>query len=217
MSARESSQEPTPVVAPWGKWDRAGIWIILGGAGLVALGALVGGTSRVVQALATGTHFLTLAVETSLPAEADTGTALLLRGNYESAFVAVTNLTGETTALLTAADILGVITETSVALSFVYLAWRLLKAKPFVRSLTVAFSIAGSVLALGSLIGQFLAGFGRWQVALELGPADAGTDTFWPLIMNIDPAPIAFGFALLVVASAFYYGDRLSRETEGLV
>jgi hypothetical protein len=205
------------VVAPWGKWDRVGIWIILCGAGVVALGSLVGGTSRVVQALSTGTHFLTMSVQTPLPAEADTGAALLLRGNYESAFVAVTNLTGGTTALLIASDILGVVTATSVALSFVYLAWRLLKAMPFVRSLTIAFSIAGSVLALGSLIGQFLAGFGRWQVALELGPGGEETDPFWPLIMTVDPAPIGFGFALLVVASAFYYGDRLSRETEGLV
>jgi hypothetical protein len=194
-----------------------GIWIILGGAAVVAIGVLVGGTSRVVQALATGTHFLSMIVETPLPADADSGPALLLRGNYETAFIAVTNLTGGATALLTTADILGVVSQTSVALSFVYLAWRLLRAKPFVASLTIAFSIAGSALVLGSLLQQTLSGFGRWQVALELGTGDLDSDQFWPLIMQLDPAPIAFGFGLLIVASAFYYGARLSRETEGLV
>jgi len=40
---------------------------------------------------------------------------------------------------------------------------------------------------------------------------------FWPMAFSGDLSPIGFGLALLIVASAFEYGERLTRQTDGLV
>ena len=49
----------------------------------------------------------------------------------------------------------------------------------------------------------------------ESVPAASG-ETF-ETISPVDLAPLAWGFALAVVAAAFEIGQRLQRETEGLV
>jgi hypothetical protein len=213
-----SESATTPALAPWGRWDRVGIWIVLSGTAVYAAAVLTAGIVRIVTGFASGTYYLSLPVDDEpVPDAASAGSATLIDGHYETAFAAVTDLSAGTSALLGAGVVLSVVTEVGVALSFLYLAWRLLRAKPFIPSLSIAFSVAGATLALGSLISQFLTGFGSWQVVTELGSGTASSGGFWPLEMRLDPAPIGFGFGLLIVASAFYYGERLTRETEGLV
>jgi hypothetical protein len=98
--------------------------------------------------------------------------------------------------------------------------WVLLVASALVTAGTVLSSairiVARVVLACGSILSQFLVGFGSWNVVVELttGPL---IDGFWPLVMRLDPAPIALGFGLLLVASAFEFSARLGRDLDGLV
>jgi hypothetical protein len=205
------------VPAPWTRWDRAGLWVMLVGAGVIALVALVSGIIGVAAELTSGTRHMTLITEQRLPAAASTGSATIVDGHYDSAWLVLADLTDVTAGLLTAGSVLGVVVQASVALCFAYLAWRLLRAKPFMASLTATFVAAGAVLAVGGLVSQFLTGFGQWNAALELGSDGATDDGFWPLVMSLDAAPIGLGFALLIVASAFQYGERLARETDGLV
>jgi hypothetical protein len=206
-----------PVLAPWSRWDRLGIWIMLVGAVVVALLAIVVGIGGLAGELASGTRHVTLLTDRPLPAEASTGTATIVDGDFDTARLELADLTAGTATLLTIGGVLGVLVQASVALSFAYLAWRLLRAKPFMASLTIAFVVAGAALAVGGLVAQFVTGFGQWNVVLELGSDVAADDPFWPLVMAVDAAPIGLGFALLIVASAFQYGERLSRETDGLV
>jgi hypothetical protein len=42
-------------------------------------------------------------------------------------------------------------------------------------------------------------------------------DGFWPVAGRFDPSFLGPAFALLLVGLAFEFGERLQRETEGLV
>jgi hypothetical protein len=120
-----------------------------------------------------------------------------------------------TQGLLLSATIIGTLTQALVVFAFAYLSWRLLRREPFLASLPRTFAGAGAILSIGGLVSQALAGFGAWSVAAELG--SDGPDSFWPLVMTIDLLPVALGFGLLLVAAAFRYGVKLTRDTEGLV
>ena len=206
----------TPAIAPWGRWDRAAMWWILAGSIGYALIVLVTGIARLVHQLSTRTWSGTLVVDEALPPEADRGTATLINGSYDSAAVTLGDMSDGAFTLLTAGLVLSIITTAIVALAFVYLSWRLLRAKPFRKSLSIAFITAGSALLLGSILSIGFEGLGRMIVSSEL----VGDDTlegFWPMAAQGDLAPIGFGLALLIVACAFEYGEKLSRETDGLV
>ena len=207
------STQDSPALATWGKWDRAALQLILVGAVIYALVVSVAGVIGLVGQLTSGERALTLYVEESLPTDAAGGTATLVDGAYESASVTVAGLTPATAALLTAGGVIGFVTQLLVAASFVYLAWRLLRREPFLRSLTWTFIVAGAVLLIGTLLGQASSGFGSWLVATELN----GPHEFWPLVMKFDPAPIGLAFILMLVGCAFEYGQKLTNETRGLV
>jgi hypothetical protein len=208
--------QPT-IVAAWSKSDRAAIWVLLIGATAIALIALVAAVLSVVSDLTSGSRTLGVLVTTPLPPEASTGTATIVTGTYESAWLTVTGLSAGTAAVLTAGSVLAAITQIATAATFAYLAFRLLQRRPFLASLSTAFYVAGSVLAIGGLVAGFLRGFGGWQVVTELSSAQPNVDSFWPLMMEIDPAPIGWGFALLAIAVAFQFATKLTRETDGLV
>ena len=205
----------TPASVAWGKWDKLSLQVILGGVVIYAIVVLIAGIVDIVMSRVSGDRLLSLTIDEPLPTGAATGTATLLDGRLDSARVYVTDLTPITTGLLDAGLIVGVITQVLVAASFAYLAFRLLRRRPFMKSLTWSFLAAGAVLLIGSIVAQALTGFGSWLVATELG-SNADND-FWQMSFSVDVAPLGFGFALMLVGSAFEYAQKLSRDTEGLV
>ncbi len=208
--------QPT-IIASWSKSDRVAIWLLLVGASIVAFVALGGAIITLVSDLTSGARTLGLLVTQPLPPEADAGSATIASGAYESAWLTVANLSPGTAALLTAGSVLAAVTQFATAGTFAYLAYRLLQRRPFLASLSAVFYVAGSVLAVGGLLAGFLRGFGGWQVVTELGSAQPHNDGFWPLMMQLDPAPVGWGFALLAIGVAFQYAIKLARETDGLV
>jgi len=205
----------TPASVAWGKWDKLSLQLILAGVVIYAVVVLIAGIVDIVMSLASGDRLLSLTINEPLPTGVDTGTATLLDGRLNSARVYVTDLTPITTGLLDAGLIVGVITQVLVAASFAYLAFRLLRRRPFMKSLTWSFLAAGAVLLIGSIVAQALTGFGSWLVATELGSSP--DNDFWQMSFSVDVAPLGFGFALMLVGSAFEYAQKLSRDTEGLV
>jgi len=205
----------TPASVAWGKWDKLSLQLILAGILIYAVVVLIAGIVDIVMSLASGDRLLSLTINEPLPTGVDTGTATLLDGRLDSARVYVTDLTPITTGLLDAGLIVGVITQVLVAASFAYLAFRLLRRRPFMKSLTWSFLAAGAVLLIGSIVAQALTGFGSWLVATDLG-SNPNND-FWQMSFSVDVAPLGFGFALMLVGSAFEYAQKLSRDTEGLV
>lgn len=107
----------------------------------------------------------------------------------------------------------GTLVYVALALTVAYLCWRLYKGNPFGASVTRAVWVAAAALTVGSLLSQGLLGFASWSALneLRLDPA------LFPLEMYFDFVPIIAGLALLLVASAFQLGERMKRDTEGLV
>lgn len=201
---------------PRRRGDRAGIGLLLAGAVAAAGVVLWSGIGRLAEQLSTGTWRGELVVGGALPAAADRGPAALLAGHYETAAVTVGVLGPLAFGLLTTGLVLFVVTAATVVVAFAYLGVRLLLEKPFRRSLTVAFSVAGVALVVGSMLGAGFDSAGSMLVIAELGSPGAAGD-FWPMAVRGNAAPIGIGFALLIVAHAFEHGERLSRETDGLV
>ena len=192
------------------------MWLILVGSSVYAAAVLVTGIGSLVARLTSGVWNGSLLVEGKLPESADAGTADLLEGDYESASVSVAGLSDPALFLLNSGLVLSIATSATVALSFVYLSWRLLRAKPFKKSLTVVFITAGAALMIGNILSIGFDSFGRVLLVSEL-LGDEKIGGFWPMAVQADLAPIGFGLALLIVACAFEYGERLTRETDGLV
>ncbi|GMA28579.1 hypothetical protein [Arenivirga flava] len=190
------------------------------GTGALLVGAaavLLGGTQLIVDAVADAVP-LRLEVDHALPGGVGGGTATLIEGAYDSAAVTASGLSAGVVTLLTIARAFELLTTAAVAWSVAWLAWKLLRGRPFAASVANALATAGASLLIGGLLSQGLGGFGAW-VAIEelLGDVSPEADPFFPLVMAFDPAPLGFGLATLLIAIAFERGRRLQQDTEGLV
>lgn len=112
--------------------------------------------------------------------------------------------------LLSLSDIVGAIALGLVTASFAYVLSRIIGGKPFHRSMQSAAVLAGCAIMFGNLLTQALRGFGQMTIAMDLGAPAEPAFTFEPL-------PIIVGAAVLALAYVFEAGQRLQRDTEGLV
>jgi len=95
------------------------------------------------------------------------------------------------------------------------LAWlcvRVFLGKPFVRSATWGIGVVAILVLVAGMVGPLLTGIANAEAALALDTAQLP-----PLLVELDLSPLAWAFALTVVAAAFEIGQRLQRDTEGLV
>lgn len=196
-------------------FERYLTWVVLFGALATGVIAAVTGTSGLVSNLSSERMPLTLLTDTALPPEASGGTARIVDGTFETAFVTLSNLTPLTNFLIALGTVAGILTTIIVSTAVALLCWKLLKRRPFDRSLSWMAYAVGSVLMVGTILGQGFGGLGRMMAASELNRD--GLNGFWPLTTPLDFAPAFVGIAVLMVAAAFEAGRRLQRDTEGLV
>jgi hypothetical protein len=190
-------------------------WIVLVGAvlwGLVATGI---GLVTVVGQLVRDRFAITLLAEAPLPEEASTGTARLIGGTFDSAEVTVAGLSTLPRFLLTLEGATMVATTLLVSATVVYFCWSVLRRRPFTKPVFWLVALVGYALILGTILGQGFGGLGRMIAAGEL--AGEPMNGFWPLAVSIDLGPAATGLVLLVAAGAIHLGQRLQRETDGLI
>lgn len=196
-----------------------GILIAVGAGALLVGGAtLIFGASNLIIDAASGVTPLRLEVDQPLPDGIGGGSATLVDGAYETASVEAKGLGAGVVTLLTVARAFDLLTTAAVTWSVAWLAFKLLRGRPFAGSVANALATAGGALLLGGLLSQGLGGFGAW-VAIEelLGDVSAGSDPFFPLVMPFDPAPLGYGLAMLLISIAFERGRRLEQDSEGLV
>lgn len=208
----------TPAIAPWGSADRIALQLLFWGTIVYSvIVLLVGGISVLIEAV-TGDRFLTLPLSVPMEPRPDAD-ATLIGGSLDSATVFVSGLSLTPSILLTIGSVMAVLAHLSVALTFAYLNWRLLRREPFLRSLTWSFAAAGGVLSLGSIVAQVLTGIGTNLAASELNMGvDGGVyNRIYPLPLSLDLYPLAIGLMLALVGTAFEYAQKLTAETQGLV
>ena len=132
-------------------------------------------------------------------------------GQWTATMVTVPNLSAGTMAVKTAADLLGVLTLVVLALGAFGLGRALLAGRPFTRATTRnAVFAALAILVLG-IAAQLVEWWARLLVL------DERSSLAFSRELVVDPTVITVGFAIALVAIAFRYGERLQRDTEGLV
>lgn len=94
----------------------------------------------------------------------------------------------------------------------------LIRSRPFRATMSTTIGIAACLVVAGGLFGQLAGAIGRAMIVDSLASADPGIyETFPAFRLDLDLAPLGWGFALALIAMAFAAGTRLQRETEGLV
>ena len=197
--------------------DRITLFVFAGIAGAIGLATLIAGALRIrlyAVAATDGSTPLSLLTDTSVPGVPTDGDPSIRFGVFPTADLLVTGLSDGTRALLAVGEGIGVLVAVVVSATIFWLFLSLARAQPFAPSLHRLTLAAGATLALGSLLGQGIAGLGRMNAAAEVNPV---ADDLFSVGFTFDPAPIVIGFAIMALAFVFRAGTRLQRETDGLI
>ncbi|MFC4222573.1 hypothetical protein [Lysinibacter cavernae] len=194
--------------------NKALVWVVFVGAIVSAFATLAMATVAIVRQLTTGEYDVSLNAET--PAPASFGSATINEGTLSAAQLTVSDLTPGASALLIGGQVAFLLTALSIAVAVAVLCWGNLKGKPFTRGASRSFALLGAALLIGSLLSQALTGFGGWLVAEQLNGVGE-SNQYWPLSLNISALPIVAGFVVMVIALSFEVGERMQRDTDGLV
>ena len=146
--------------------------------------------------------------------------------SYDSVTATIEDLPDPVRWLLVAEQVTPPLATLGVSLCLLWLCIRLLKGRPFGRSVSAAVGVSAVVILIGGTLSQVLAAIARAEVVAFLGVRDvtAGGTTgdpsyegFIAFGLSLDLGVIGVGLALAVVAAAFEYGEKLQRDTDGLV
>ena len=188
---------------------------------LAAVTALVGVLTFITAineaiALAFGVETqLSLSTNATVPSDAATGTASLVQGTFSTATVTLVGVSTGARAFLGGGALVTGLMFAVLTAAFVYLCVGLIRGRPFSRSTTWLLATASSTLIAGGMITLGLTSIGLFMVAGELN-ADP-IDSIFPMASTVSLMPIFAGIALGAIAAAFEFGQRLQRDTEGLV
>lgn len=199
--------------------DRVVLWLfalVAAAFGAATIVRLVAGIRLYVLSAANGETELSLLnagrSDSDVPTEGDPS---ILFAAQPTTDLLVRGLDDGTRTLLAVGEGLTALVAVVVSVAITWLFISLARGKPFARSLQALALTAGATLAIGSLLGEAIAGFGRMNAALALNEA-IGDERFL-VGFSFDPLPLVLGFAIMALAFVFRAGHRLQRDTEGLV
>lgn len=166
-------------------------------------------------------------------------TASVISGGFASADVTVSGLGTDARLLLAGGHTLQGLTFTVIAIVVALLCHRLLNGMAFRPVLSRSINVAAATIAAGGILWQVCFWIGGsiastqvltvtgWQShesqADDLGALTPDFDPFATglpdptFALSVEFWPLFLGLALAAVAAAFRYGERLQRDTEGLV
>lgn len=193
--------------------DRSAIWIFIVAGAAIALAVVVGAAIRIGELLGDGpvrvaAEFIDQRASAPIgPNGADVEVALdraMLRAEVPPVG-AWAGVLGQVALVLTFA---------TVILCLILLSRRLLRGRIFGRSSTVLVSVAGLVGLIGAAASRFFDNMlANAAVAQISGHGDARN-----AVLSIEPFPfVVAAFAVAIVCTVFVIGERMQRETEGLV
>jgi len=199
--------------------------IVAGGAMVFAVLSAVAGIVAIVNAFALETLALRVPVFASIEL-----TPVELR---DSASQVTNDATQQTTMLLTATGLDGftrvlvaaeVVSTTAVVVTILFLVARLAQrstdVEPFSPRLARLFVVGGTTLAVGAIASQIagiLAGQRAHEQLFAIRDSALAGGVNVPPGWTLDLLPIGIGLALIVVAGLIRSGERLQRDTVGLV
>lgn len=180
--------------------DRAAYAVIAGLAAFLGLLNVGGGIWRTAS-LAVGAEPVELFAGGDLPGAV---------GRISTATV-TSDLVGDgSRALLVTGSALGVVITAAVYVAVVVFLVMTARGTPFHRFLFPIVLAAGIAMSIGGVLAASLDGLGRMVAAGDLGEP-------YEMAFEIALGPWAFGFVVLVAAYVIRTGQRLQRESDGLV
>ncbi|MGB4778377.1 hypothetical protein [Microbacterium sp.] len=193
-----------------GRADRIAVTAILivGGAlgGYIAGSGLVTALFRLIDPAR-----FPITLLAKIPVEAGPG---VVEAHGDSLVVMADSLSSGAVWCFVLADLFGAVGVGLATAAFALVLVRIVHRKPFHRTATAASVVAGCATIFGSMLSQSVGGFGRMMAATELGPSLGG---FPEPAFLLEPLPVVVGFGILALAYVFQAGERLQRDTEGLV
>lgn len=146
------------------------------------------------------------------------GTATVTEVRISEAWANVTDLSDSTISLLIAQHVAGFLLLATIISSAIYLCLRLLKGKPFARSMTIVAVVCALALIILGTGTDYLGEVLRNTIQTEaLGEGIPPEPFSGSRVWNFPGGYLITGLAVAAVALAFRIGDRVTRDTEGLV
>jgi len=187
---------------------------IAGGAAAIAVVDLIGSVTRTIRTLTAESVIVAGMALEDASADRIAEAPSVSAAAFDSVTVTAEGLSMSPRVLLAVADLLGVLGVISLCIVVAWLCVRIFTGRPFTKAATWGIATAALVVMVGGLFSQAVRANAHFEVTDELGLTAAGLPTFE---MTIDLAPIGWALALAVIAGAFEIGQRMQRETEGLV
>ncbi|WP_309067547.1 hypothetical protein [Microbacterium sp.] len=197
--------------------DGFALGLIATGAASVGIGALVAivlSTIGATEQAVTISQMPIAAEEAGAPLG---GAQPVVGSAYETASVTFSVLPAGIRSMLWAESVLPAIATIGVCAIAWWLAVSLMRARPFRRAMSTAIAVVSVLVIVGGTVGQLLGAFARAAAVEFLATDGPGAEPFSLFLLELDLAPIGWGFALALIAGAFGIGSRLQRDTEGLV
>lgn len=153
------------------------------------------------------------------------GVGHVAASGYESVWAEVIGLPAGARWLFYAELVLPLLSTFAIAVVVAWLAFTVVRERPFARALPIGIGVAAVAIMVGGLGSQFAGALARSavidylgvdQLVKDSGPGPA-TESFSYFSVEVDLAPIGWALGLLLVAAAFQIGARLQRETDLLV
>ncbi|GHD80545.1 hypothetical protein CLV85_0600 [Salinibacterium amurskyense] len=202
--------------------DRRGLRVITIGALVVGVVSLIFVAVRTFFILTA--HTLTVAglpIENSSSPELADGVSPISSATYDSVTLAIDAPPTVVRWIIVSETALSALLTIGLSVIVYFLGTRLLKQRPFARSATWA-TLAAAILVIA--VGMFtplIQAILNAELVKFLGDGVLATNgTGEGLVIFeiiLDFSPLAWGLALGMVAGAFEFGQRLQRDTDGLV
>jgi vacuolar-type H+-ATPase subunit I/STV1 len=179
-------------------------------AGLYGLAVLVIAVLGVINTVSSDSVTIPQPVSVDIPLE-PSGTLELLEGSYRTADITVAGVTAGVRALLVSSMILDAVMHLAVVFGIIMLCVALVRGRPFMRAMVRTLIVISFALVVCGMLGSSLLGFANMEVAHALDRPE------FPMVAELDFTSAIVGIALALVATAFKIGERLQRDTEGLI
>lgn len=216
------------LVAGIGSQRSTGPWLprlVAGGAIVLALLNVVGGIVGIVGAFALDTLTLRVPVIATAevpPADLRASDADVVSGGTEQVamILGVSGVDGLSRVLVAAEVAITTAVIVTLLVMVARLAQQSIAPEPFSPRLGRLLVIGGSVLTAGSIAAQAAASLSGARVheqLFALKPDAMTGSSYIPPFWTVDLVPIGIGLALIVIAGLVRNGERLQRDTKGLV
>jgi hypothetical protein len=160
-------------------------------------------------------------------------TATVTDGGVDRATLTLTGLGVPTRVLLICAALSVAAVSIVIAVALAQIAAAALRGEPFVPAAARSVTVVAVAIAVGGTLSAVLQQWGEWSAGRDAlfvtawgsasisGPGTTLADLGWPdpayFALQIPFLPLLLGLGLTAIAAVFRAGERLQRDTEGLV